>query len=440
MWNKIPADGGEEGLEMSQEKAFGMPVDKGRWGYLVLGALINICLGSVYAFSVFREPLEELWGISATHSGVPFMVFLAMFAAGMVVAGRWIDRWGPRKTGIIGGVMVGGGWLLAGFSPNIAALTVLYGVIGGAGVGVAYGCPIAVAARWFPDRKGLAVGLALMGFGLSALIVAPLLEAAIRSFGALPTFSLFGTVFLILLVLFSLPLRVPPEGFQPRSATASGRRQGARTDMAPAEMLRNGTFYALWGCFVLGCLAGLMAIGIAAPFGREVAGLDPPGAAAAVSLFALFNAGGRPLFGWLADALTPKRAALLSFVLIAGASLLLVTMAEGNPIVYFVGFAILWLNLGGWLAIAPAATATFFGTKHYAGNYGWVYSGYGVGAILGMTLSGAIRDITGSYLMVFPPVIGLAVVGLAVALAGLDPSIARTAQTEEAPAAARRET
>ncbi|HOD73845.1 MAG TPA: MFS transporter, partial [Candidatus Bipolaricaulis anaerobius] len=159
---------------MEKMRVLGLPAEKGRWGYVALGFVANVCMGAVYAFSVFRKPLEELWGISATSSGLPFMVFLAVFALGMALAGGLVERWGPRKTGILGGILVGLGWILAGFSPNIGVLTLFYGVIAGAGVGVAYGCPIAVAGRWFPDRRGLAVGLTLAGFGASALVVAPI--------------------------------------------------------------------------------------------------------------------------------------------------------------------------------------------------------------------------------------------------------------------------
>ncbi|MCX7750783.1 MAG: OFA family MFS transporter [Candidatus Bipolaricaulota bacterium] len=385
-----------------------------RWVYVGLGFLINVCAGAVYAYSVFRKPLEELWGIGATQSGLPFLVFLAMFALGMALAGRAVARWGPRRMGIVGGAMVGAGWILAGFSPNIAVLTLLYGVLGGLGVGVVYGCPIAVVGRWFPDRRGLAVGLALAGFGASALVVAPLMNALILAYGPLRTFTLLGIAFFALMTLGALPLRFPPAefGVNGLSHTASSAHYTRRA------MVRTRAFLVLWTTFTLGCLAGLMAIGIAAPFGREVAHLTPALSAVAVSTFALFNGLGRPLFGWLTDRLTPRHAAVLSFALILLAALLL--EFEGQyPAVYFLGFALLWFNLGGWLAIAPAATATFFGTEHYAENYGLMFTAYGVGAILGNVLSGVLRDFAGSYLAVFPPVMGLAVAGIVLAWFGL---------------------
>ncbi|MCK4683097.1 MFS transporter, partial [Candidatus Bipolaricaulota bacterium] len=183
---------------MSDGKVFGMEAEQGRWIFVLVGMLMNICLGAVYAFSVFKTPLQDLWGISATQSSLPFMIFLAVFAVAMALAGGLVGSWGPKRTSILGGILVGAGWILSGFAPNITWLTLFYGVIGGAGVGILYGCPIAVAAKWFPDKKGLAVGLTVMGFGLSALIMAPIMRALIASpaVGPMKTFTYLGFAFL----------------------------------------------------------------------------------------------------------------------------------------------------------------------------------------------------------------------------------------------------
>jgi MFS family permease len=420
-----------------EERLFGMRAVHGRWVFVALGLMINICLGAVYAFSVFRGPLEAAtedggWAISATASGMPFMVFLAMFALLMALAGGLVGRWGPKRTALLGGGLVGTGWILSGFSPNIIWLTIFYGVIAGGGVGIIYGCPIALAAKWFPDRKGLAVGLTVMGFGLSALLMVPVMTGMIAhpSIGVLAAFRYLGVVFLAVLVLLSLALRNPregwaPPGWQPKS---SGVETAARVDLDRRQMVRTGTFYALWSTYTIGCLAGLMAIGIAKPFGNEVlaaSGYSGPRTATLlttmVALFAIFNGVGRPLFGWLTDRLSPRKSASLSFVLILLASALLYIRGGSSPTLYFIAFAVLYLNLGGWLAIAPTATATFFGTGHYGQNYGLVFTSYGIGAIAGMLLSGLIRDAAGAYLPVFLPVMGLAALGLVISLLFLGP-------------------
>lgn len=393
----------------------------GRHRWLVVGSgfLINVCLGTVYAFSLFRKPLEELWGVGATASGLPFMVFLAVFAGGMAVAGRFLDGWGPRRTALLGSALVGTGWALAGLSPNVGVLTLTYGVVAGAGVGFLYGCPIAMATRWFPERRGLAVGLTVVGFGASPLLTAPILSALIARVGPLPTFLYVGLAFTVILVALSLPLRFPQAGWVPNGGAGNGRSRPPLAELPPQAMVRRPTFYYLWAAFAIGCLSGLMAIGIAAPFGKEVASLSPSVAAAAVSVFAIFNGLGRPLFGWLTDRTSPRSTAVLSFTLVLVAAGVLGLWGAGNALAYFVCFSLLWLTFGGWLAIAPTATAQLFGVKNYGRNYGIVYTAYGAGAILGNVLSGLVRDATGSYGAVFYPVMGLAVVGIAVAVVGL---------------------
>jgi OFA family oxalate/formate antiporter-like MFS transporter len=408
---------------MTSERVFGLKPEAGRWGFVVLGLVINVCLGAVYAFSVFKKPLIAEWGITTTQSGFPFMVFLAMFAVAMAVGGPLITRWGPQKTSLLGGVLVGAGWILAGFSPNILVLTLSYGGIAGAGVGILYGCPIATASRWFPDRRGLAVGLTVLGFGVSALVTAPIITALIESAGVLRAFTWLGMAFLFLLIVLVLPIRFPVEGWRPAGwAPTAAQQARAAANLDRSQMIRRGSFYALWATFTIGSLAGLMAIGFSKDFGLDVAGLSGQAATLAVSFFAIFNGIGRPLFGWLNDRFSPRFAASLSFVLILAASALLLTWGQGNAAIYYLGFSILWLNLGGWIAIGPAATAVLFGAKYHARNYAVVFSGYGVGAILGTMLSGTIKDRTGSFLPVFTPVMVLAALGLVISAVALHPA------------------
>jgi|CXWL01.1.fsa_nt_gi MFS family permease len=406
-------------------KLFGMEAEQGRWILVATGLLINVCLGSIYAFSIFRKPLEALWGISSSQSGYPFMVFLAVFAIAMPFAGNLVARWGPKKTATLGGLLVGTGWIAASFSPDITVLTILYGVIAGAGVGIVYGCPIAVVAKWFPQKSGLAIGLTVMGFGVSALVIAPLMKAMIdhADIGILHTFLYSGIAFLVVIMLLAQLLSFPPTGWAPPGVKTAS----AVTDLMPSlnlsrrEMLKTRSFYALWATYTIGCLAGLMAIGIASPVGTEVAKLDGATAALAVSLFAVFNGLGRPLFGAITDKLGPKHTIIISFAMILGVSLLVSFFGQGHAMLYLFAFCVLWLCLGGWLAIAPTTTGILFGKLHYAQNYGLVFTAYGAGAILGTLLSGNIKDITGSYLGAFPIVAGLAILGMIIAAIGLNP-------------------
>jgi len=393
--------------------------------FVAIGLLINVCLGSIYAFSVFRKPLEALWEITSSQSGYPFMVFLAIFAITMPLAGNLIARWGPKNTAMLGGLLAGTGWVAASFSADIATLTILYGVIGGVGVGIVYGCPIAVVAKWFPQQSGLAIGSTVMGFGVSALLIAPLMKAMIHhpEIGILHTFLYLGIAFIVIIMLLAQLLRFPPAEWAPAEITTTSTAMTAipTLNFSRRDMLKSSSFYALWATYTIGCLAGLMAIGIASPVGTEIAKLDATMTAFAVSLFAVFNGLGRPIFGAVTDKLGPKHTAIASFAMILGVSLLMSFFGQDNAILYLFAFCVLWMCLGGWLAIAPTSTGIFFGKKHYAQNYGLVFTAYGAGAILGTLLSGSIKDITGSYLNTFPIVAGLSILGMIIAAIGLNP-------------------
>lgn len=411
----------------------GMEAEKGRWLFVVIGMIINLCLGSIYSWSVFKAPLKaflESSGpeVSASALQLPFMIFLGFFAVAMVLSGKYIEKYGPRKMVIVGGVMTGLGWLLASMASSINILTLTYGIVGGIGVGIAYGVPVAMSGRWFPDKRGLAVGLTVLGFGFSAFFTANIANVLIASSGVMQTFRVFGIAFIIIMVILATPLVFPPADWKPAGWTPPAPKPGAAVscNLKREEMIKSKTFYGLWLCYFIGCLAGLMAISISA----DVAGVVGKEAVAAlllgfspVGFFAIFNGGGRPVFGTLTDKLTPKNAAVLSFVLIIIASLM-IWQIQTAP-VYIISFVLLWGCLGGWLAIAPTATASFFGVGDYPRCYGMVFLAYGAGALVGPYLAGYFKDTTGSFINVFPVIIGLAALGIVIAFFLMKPPVAK---------------
>lgn len=405
-------------------KVFGMSANAGRWIFVVLGMIVNMCLGAVYAYSVFKKPLEDMFNATATQGNLPFMVFLAMFALFTFFSGRFIDKMGPKIVMIFGGIVVGVGWILTYFASSMTMVVITYGIIGGAGVGIVYGGPVSVATRWFPDKKGLAVGLSLLGFGASAFVTAPLAKNLIAAYSnnPLPAFGLMGTGFLVVTVVLSIFMRFPEANWKPTGWTPPQAAGGAGANsFTMGQMLKTPSFYGLWLCYILGSTAGLMAIGISATVGREVIELDMATATMLVSIFAIFNGIGRPIFGALSDKITPKGAAILSFIIIAVASFMMLTAGSGSTMIYAVAFCGFWLCLGGWLAIGPAATATFFGLEGYAQKYGVVFSAYGLGAIIGGIISGSAKDAFGSYIKAFYPTAAMAILGIIIALFLLKP-------------------
>ena len=388
-----------------------------RWLYPPIGFLINIALGTIYSWSVFRVPLETLFSWSTVESSLPFTVFLALFGLTMPFGGRLMSTIGPMKTALIGSILVGLGWVLAGFADRVPwplyYMLVAYGVVGGVGVGLTYGVPIAVSSRWIPERKGLATGLTILGFGLSPLVTAVISVLLIQSVGVLQTFLYLGFTFMIILVLLSLLLRFPPtENAATTSATVS-----RGVDLQPRQMVKTRTFAGLWLSYVLGTTGGFIAISLAAKYGQEVVRLDPALAAVATAVFAIFNGVGRPSFGYLCDKIGPYNAAWISFVIILAAAL--GASSSASLPIYFTTFSLFWFTFGGWLAIAPAATSTYFGVKNIGSNYGIVFTAYGVGAIVGPQLSSYIYAATSAYSLVFLTTAVLALVGLVVALTTL---------------------
>ncbi len=405
----------------------GMPLEKGRWVLVVAGLIINLCLGAVYSWSVFVNPLAEYFSsdlgqtVSANDVLLPYSVILAVFAVTMAVTGKYVETHGPRTITIIGCVLTGLGWLLASTVSSIAMLSVMYGVIGGIGIGIAYGATVAVAARWFPDRRGLAVGLMVFGVGFSALITANLAGYLIAAYGVMNTFRIFGIGIILFTVPLTLPLAFPPEGWKPAGWNPPVPGEGGHVtcECSRSEMVKTPAFYGLWICYFIGCTAGLMAVSIAKPVGTELMQIETGLATALVGFFAIFNGGGRLVFGDLTDRINPKNTAMITFVLIAFASLAMWLVPGAG--VYVVAFAVLWGSLGGWLAIAPTATASYFGTSDYPRCYGLVFLAFGAGAIAGPQLAGFIRTTTGNYLGIFPWVFILAIIGFGIAYILLKP-------------------
>lgn len=428
-------------FRMREVKIMGVKAEIGRWFLVISGLTIMLCLGSIYAYSVIAVPLRKVFEapppegyglkVTSTEMQIPFIVFLLVFAITMPLMGKYIEKYGPRKVTILGAIFVGLGWFSASFANSPTTLAFLYGVIGGLGVGIVYNCPIVTTTRWFPDKRGLAVGLTLLGFGFSAAVVSPLVDLLAAKFGMPIMFQILGIAFFVFLFIFALFLRLPPtewkpEGWKPNPKNAAN---ATRNELTRNEIVKTRSFYALWICYTVGTLTGLMAIGVSKSVGLEVAvnaGIGETEISTFLTTliipFACCNGFGRPLFGWITDKLTPRKTAIISFLLIILASLLMFTNTA-SILAYVIAFAILWLNLGGWLAIAPASTANFFGTKDYSRNYGLVFTAYGVGAVIGNILAGQAKDIFGTYLMVFPYIIVLALLGIIMAVAMKPPKI-----------------
>ncbi len=385
-----------------------------RWLAVVGALLVQLSLGAIYAWSVFTTLLQDPEGafrFSATQTQIIFSVGLGMFAALMPFAGRLQAKIGPRRVTFIGGLVLGAGYILAGlFGRGFATQLVFIGVLGGAGIGLAYVNPIAVGMRWFPDKKGLITGIAVAGFGFGALLWVQLAGAwghLLDTMGVLPVFLAYGIAFAVLVSIGSLFMVYPPEGWRPAGwnpeAKAKSASASPAVEMLPGQMLRTGRYHVIWLAYAFCALAGLMVIGIAKLYGRDAlasSGLekyaDPKVAAAAAStayaiFFALANGFGRIGWGMIADGIGWKRS-IVTMAVIQGVAMAALYYLGSSFAALCVFFAVVGANFGGTLALFPLATAGSFGSKNVGQNYGWMFTAYGVGGIVGPIVAGIFKD------------------------------------------------
>ena len=380
-----------------------------RW-LVVLGAiLIQLALGAIYAWSVFTKPLTDSGGIykfTATQTNIIFSVGLAAFAVMTILGGRLMAKYRPQRIAMIGGIILGVGYILAGMiGPSFIGMVLTIGVIGGIGIGLGYVVPIAVGVKWFPDKKGLLTGLAVAGFGLGAflwIMAGGRWGHLLELYGVARVFQIYGVAYIVMALVGSIWMVNPPEGYKPEGWNPPPPAKAAATgaiDMNSSEMLKTPQFFMLWFMFIAGALAGLMVIGNIKLFGIDAlkaGGMDVALATAKTDVamavyFALANAAGRIIWGMVSDKIGRKSSLFFMF-LFQGIMLLLFYSMGGTETLFYLGALLIGFNFGGNFALFPAATADFFGNKTVGLNYGWVFTAYGVGGIVGPILAGHFKD------------------------------------------------
>ncbi|MBO3802752.1 MAG: OFA family MFS transporter [Candidatus Brockarchaeota archaeon] len=358
---------------------------RNRWVYVIVGFVMNVCLGTVYSWSVFRPPLHKPpFGLSPAESILPFSLFLLFFGVMFSLSGLAVSKYGPRRTALIGAILVGLGYLfssLISVSQGLCLPILLlgFGAMAGTGCAFAYNPPIATSGRWFPDKRGLALGLTVMGFGLSSLFTAPLVATLVGNLGISQTFVAVGLVFLATLFLLGSTLKFPASDWKAPAKVEVAAK--AELDFGTREMLGTSTFYVSWLVYLIGAGSGLAIIGYAKQIALDVTRLPDSTATLVVSLLAVSNAVGRPAFGKIVDAAGPKKALALN-ALLQLVSLLVFMPMSSNPAFLLIGIILLGATFGAYLAVMPALISYFYGTKNLGPNYGICFSAYGMGGII----------------------------------------------------------
>jgi MFS family permease len=387
-----------------------------RWLVVVGAILIQLALGAIYAWSVFTARLTDAagaYGFSASETAWVFSAGLATFAIVMVLAGRVLPRVGPRSLAVIGGLLLGGGYVLGGlFGQGFWVQLICIGIVGGAGIGLAYVVPISVCVKWFPDKKGLITGLAVAGFGFGATIWVKLAGSWFGGLlnttsvfglpGVQSVFVIYGIALAVLVLLGSLVMVNPPENFQPAGWTPvtseNGDHEGA-VEFRARDMLRTSQFYLLWSVFMFAGVAGLMVIYSIKLFGidaLEHKGIADAGAitGTAMAWYAIFNGLGRIAWGSVSDRLG-RRPTIIVMSALQGVTMLatyhmFISFGMVNGFIF--AAALIGFNYGGSFALFPAITADYFGNKNVGSNYGWMFTAYGVAGLAGPLLAGYFKD------------------------------------------------
>ncbi len=397
---------------------------KNRWGIALAGVIMQVCLGAVYAWSVFRVPLTKQFGWSASQVTLTFT--LAIFAVGFAAffGGLWLNRSGPRVVAVTGGVLYGLGVFLASFSNGrLWWLYLTYGLIGGAGLGLAYIVPVSVLVKWFPDKRGLLTGIAVGGFGVGALITAPVATHLIQSVGVLPTFAYLGVAYLVVTVVAGWFMQNPPAEWAPAGWSPSGTQSGQRSrqEYNLASALQTWQWWALWLLLFLNTSAGITLISQESPMFQELGHVNAIQAAEMVGIVAIGNALGRVFWAWASDALTRR----MTFLIMFGIQVLLfwfLPYAHSAELITILAFLIL-MCYGGGFGTMPAFAADYFGARNVGPIYGLMLTAWSFASVFGPILIARMRESAGGYQS------GLHVVAGVVAVSILLPLIVRPPRT-----------
>ncbi|MEY2560972.1 MAG: transporter, family, oxalate/formate antiporter [Verrucomicrobiota bacterium] len=368
-----------------------------RWYIALAGVFMQIALGGVYAWSVFRVPLAKQFGWSISEVTLTFTISIFVLGVAAFFGGLWLNRKGPRIVALTGGALYGLGVFLASFSNKLSWLYLTYGLIGGIGLGFAYIVPVAVLVKWFPDRRGLITGIAVGGFGAGALITAPVATRLIQSVGVLNTFAYLGIAYLIVTLVTGFFMRNPPDGWRPEEwrPTASQTSQRAGSDYTLSQALKTWQWYALWLLLFLNTCAGISIISQEAPLFQELTVVSATAAAGMVGVVSIGNAAGRVFWAWASDLITRRATFVVMFVVQALLFWFLPNIASVSAMT-IVTFVVL-MCYGGGFGTMPAFAADYFGSRNVGPIYGLMLTAWGSASAVGPLLIAHMREIDGSY-------------------------------------------
>lgn len=399
-----------------------MNLTKNRWIILAASCLINLCIGSLYAWSVFATPMAQYLS-SVTESKIASLaiIFTVANAIGPVtmISGGFInDKIGPKWAIFAGGLLFGIGMISSGFASSVEFLMLSYGIGVGLGVGLVYGCTVSNSVKFFPDKKGLIGGIATASYGVSSVIVPIIANALINSFGITAAFKILGVAMLLIICISAFFITACPKGFKPDGWEPSVSDTGTASpvDKNWKAMLKDPIFYVMILMLLCGAFSGLMITSQASPIAQNMVGMTATQAAAVVSVLAVFNTLGRILAGFISDKIGFVNTILGVFIISAIGLGVLFVSGEGHIATFYIGICIVGLCFGSIMGIYPGFTASQFGIRNNSVNYGIMFCGFAAAGYFGPTIMSSIYAFTGVYQTAFIVAMALAATGFLLTL------------------------
>jgi MFS family permease len=343
-----------------------------------MSVLLMLCLGIVYSYSLFRLEIESIYQTTKTLSGLPFMLVLLFYSLSMAISGILYDKYKSIYVSIVGVCLISLGFYFSSIAHNIWLISFFYGVFIGTGIGILYTLPLRVMSHINHKNNGFLTGIILLGFGISPLLSAPIIERLLVQYGLSKTFFILSILYLILLSLTIIPL------------VAQDKKPLVKQKIS-FNVLKDIRFYYIYILFFIATFIGLSIIGMTSTIGVNLLNISISNIALLLGLFSIFNGIGRPLFGYINDKRSFKFSAIISYISILIVSLLSFILFN-NIYIFIISFIIFYLNLGGWLSLAPSATLKTFGKEKYSQTYGFLFTAYGLGAFIGNGTSSYLID------------------------------------------------
>lgn len=383
-----------------------------RWRILAVSCLINLCIGSMYAWSVLAAPMAD--ELQVASLAIVFSIANAVGFITMIIGGLLNDKYGPRWVMFTGGIMFGVGMFTCGFAHSVNNLIFSYGILLGLGLSLVYGCTISNTIKFFPDKRGLVGGMTTAFYGISSVIFAPIANILNSTFGVRTSFKILGAVFLVVICAGSLYMEKCPAGFVPEGYVApESSAKGKSQDMTPKEMLSTPVFYVMLVMLTCGGVFGMMVISTARTLATDMAGVSVATASLLVSVLCLFNTAGRLVAGSLSDKLGRINTLTGAMVIaLAGLFTLYITDVTGSATLLTLGLILVGICFGTFMGVFPGFCTDQFGTRNNTVNYGIMWIGFSIAGLLGPTILTKVHESTGQYRMAFVIAMCIAVVGL----------------------------